>query len=157
GDPADNRSPVPHRPRPAALVLRHAGRGQGLGRGHRRPIHPRRDHRTPRARGPAARPLHRGRGLLRPRGQRDDRRRRRDRRAGWRPARVRPPRRPPQVHRRAGRGPHDLGAHAGRLREPHRRGQRAGRGADRPAAERRPARERRGDPPAARQRAARRL
>src|SRR4051794_8842490 len=34
-----HRRPVPHRPRPAALVLRHARRGQGLGGRYRRAVH----------------------------------------------------------------------------------------------------------------------
>src|SRR4051812_43344113 len=40
GDRAVNDYPVPYRPRPAALVLRDVGPGQGLGRRHGRPVHP---------------------------------------------------------------------------------------------------------------------
>src|ERR671918_2323881 len=57
GKPGVDRPAVPHSPWPAALVLRHARRGQGVRRRHRRPVHPPRDHCAPEPAEPAARAL----------------------------------------------------------------------------------------------------
>src|SRR5688500_19009029 len=60
--------PPPGPDGPAVLVLRHARRDQGVRRRHRRPVHAGRDDRARGPADPAARPLPRGRGLLRSRG-----------------------------------------------------------------------------------------